>query len=91
MDPADNPMPTGISVLHYDGGGTAPVVDILESCEAEADPAREGIRVLLAVAVSLLPSLSADELVTVAPGIFPELGQFDPAVIADVAARLRAV
>lgn len=65
------------------------VVEILAATEPEADPDREGIRVLLATAMSLLPSsISLDELVTVALGIFPELGQFDRDIVEGVAGRL---
>lgn len=64
--------------------------DVLAGSGPECDPDREGIRILMACAVSVLPSLSLDELVAVAPAIFPDLGCFDPAMIADVAAHMKA-
>lgn len=63
--------------------------EVLAASGPEADPDREGIRVLLACAVSVLPAaLTLDEFVMTACRVFPQLQRFDPTVVADVARGL---
>lgn len=81
-----HPMPTGITVLHHDGDGPPPVARVLQSSDPEPDPEREGWRVLLALAQTLLPRGSVDELVELAASLAPaECAGVDRRLVQDVA------
>lgn len=61
-------------------------MDTLSACAPETDPDREGWRIMLAVARSVLPRGTADELVDLAIALAPSEGVvIDRRMIQDVA------
>lgn len=81
-------LPTGIRVLHHNGDAPPAVVRLLAGRPAEADPEREGARVLLAIAAAALPPLPLAALTTAARELLPQLRALDPALLADVASAM---
>ncbi len=84
MDVTHN-LPTGVTTLAWTGDGMPPIQRVLAACPQEADPEREGVRVLLAAAWVCCPRADLADFVTLAVHLFPALTEFDPPLISSVA------
>lgn len=84
-------LPIGITVLHHDGDGPAPIGQTLAACEPETDPERRGAQVLLAVARRLWPNADLGELVGRVALLDARGAAMDPAMVASVAQAMGLV
>lgn len=84
MDVTHN-LPTGVTILAWDGDGLPPIQRLLAACPKEADPEREGVRILLAAAWTCFPCADLGDFVNKAVLMAPPLSEYDPTLISSVA------